>query len=60
MSARETRRDELRRRCQRERNEFIAASAATAARLPSARQIARWMRFIRRVARVFNPGAESR
>jgi len=59
MNALDSRREELQRRCQRERNQFIAAGAATAARLPNARQIARWMRFARRMLRGFRPGIAS-
>lgn len=56
MNARDARLEELRRLCQRQRNEFIAASAAAAARLPGTRQITRWLRFARRVLRLIHPG----
>jgi hypothetical protein len=58
MSTYEIRREELRRRCQHERNDFIATAAFTAARLPQARAVVRWMRFIRRVLRAIHPGEE--
>ena len=49
MSTPDTRRAELQRRCQSERNQFIAAAANTAARLPDTRQVARWIRLARRI-----------
>ena len=45
------RRDELIVRCRRERNEFIAVTARTMARLPHARDAARIFTFVRRVVR---------
>jgi hypothetical protein len=51
MSGFRSRRAELQQRCQHERNEFIVSVSATVAQLPRARQIARWMRFARRLLR---------
>lgn len=47
-----TRRAELLDRCRRERNEFIASTARTLARLPRPRDAARLVDFVRRVARI--------
>jgi hypothetical protein len=46
-----SRRDELIVRCRRERNELIAVTARTLARLPHARDAARFFTFVRRVVR---------
>ena len=58
MNARATRREELQLRCQHQRNEIIASTAATLARLPKPRDLARWMRFARRLLRDIHGGAE--
>jgi hypothetical protein len=46
------RRDELVARCQRERHELVATTAATLAMVPRARQLAHWIRTLSRMLRV--------
>jgi hypothetical protein len=48
------RRAELLARCQRERYELVAATAATAALMPRARRAAHWIRALSRMLRVIS------
>jgi hypothetical protein len=49
-----TRRDELLARCQQERYELVAATAAARAMFPRARRMAHWVRAVSRMLRVFS------
>jgi len=50
--SRRTRRDQLIARCQRERYELVATTAATFARMPRVRSVAHWVRATSRMLRV--------
>lgn len=54
------RRDELVARCQRERYELVAATAATRASFPRAMRMAHWVRALSRMLRVISASMHAR
>jgi hypothetical protein len=56
MNTHPKRYEQLLQECQHQRYELIASGAAGLARLPSPRNLARWMRFARSLLRVIHQG----